>query len=987
MIHTRRFFVAHMPNAITTKPGKKYRSLKRPRVYEALRRDGYDKTSAARISNAQAKKRRHKAYTLADLERYATKADADPTVTALIAAQLPELPRLKGEQIAPGITRIHGDLCNVHGRYGSCGAATGTPKPAPVRLAKPGKGGKGRKPRQPRKAAKPKKTDAERQTERDQKRQANRDAVKQQMAANDAGLGPSGTDALLAFSDGQQPNKTMGDGLVQMGLAELASDGTYRMTPTGHAAVAGLNAGDYQRTVDAVSRGTDAKKRQIERQQASDARHQAADQRKRDAEAKRQQRQARSSAGGRGRSTPQKRDTTPAPTPHKPTGNRGPARSSGGSGPRVDAGGNAAKRRQARERAQQAQQRQVAADERQRQADERRRQAEDRQKVQPALADAAKRYATGETIDDAATMRLIKNGLARYDKQGTLVLTSAGQRASRQKAYTPRAFTPTRMLDAGHTGVMVALIPDAAALQALADTEGVTEPADQLHLTLCYLGDSSEQPLATNKARVIDAVASWATAHGRTLRGEINGAGRFFHSEDDGTNAVFVSPDVPGLPELRQTLVEAIESAGFDYAQNHGFTPHITVAYVPEEAPTPPIRISTPVIFDHATLAWGDEQYDFPLGVRGTSLTVLKDRAGRYRWVLLSSNAYRDRDGEIVSTKALADDCDRADADGSYGPLRWWHVPGVDIGDCDFNAMQGRILVESGTFRDERIGAAIATKARDLQVSIGFVHPMDEPDAHGVFHHIRRFERSLVPTGRAANPFTHVLIQEQPTMATVKERLDELVRLLGSAELAQQVVAAAETTQKALDGEGVAFKSDTAPAEITINGVVYTVKAAAPPVAAEVKAPAAMMAMTPDAETPAETTAEGGAEEPGESDITLSPGDLQAISDVITAALQGYGGALTSKVAELDGIVQQFGYARQKEASDAAAKVDAIDARLKTLEGDQPIATKGYRASTDAATVPAPDRLKELQPAAPPEDVFADMQQFLRGMSQNGVGH
>lgn len=37
-------------------PGKKYASIKRPKVYEALREEGHSKESAARISNAQAKK-------------------------------------------------------------------------------------------------------------------------------------------------------------------------------------------------------------------------------------------------------------------------------------------------------------------------------------------------------------------------------------------------------------------------------------------------------------------------------------------------------------------------------------------------------------------------------------------------------------------------------------------------------------------------------------------------------------------------------------------------------------------------------------------------------------------------------------------------------------------------------------------------------------------------------------------------------------------
>lgn len=41
-------------------PGKKDRSLKKPKVYERLRDKGISKERAARISNAQAKKRKKK---------------------------------------------------------------------------------------------------------------------------------------------------------------------------------------------------------------------------------------------------------------------------------------------------------------------------------------------------------------------------------------------------------------------------------------------------------------------------------------------------------------------------------------------------------------------------------------------------------------------------------------------------------------------------------------------------------------------------------------------------------------------------------------------------------------------------------------------------------------------------------------------------------------------------------------------------------------
>jgi hypothetical protein len=41
-------------------PGKKYASIKRPKMYEGLRRHGFSKTRAAKISNAAARKGRRR---------------------------------------------------------------------------------------------------------------------------------------------------------------------------------------------------------------------------------------------------------------------------------------------------------------------------------------------------------------------------------------------------------------------------------------------------------------------------------------------------------------------------------------------------------------------------------------------------------------------------------------------------------------------------------------------------------------------------------------------------------------------------------------------------------------------------------------------------------------------------------------------------------------------------------------------------------------
>lgn len=147
-----------------------------------------------------------------------------------------------------------------------------------------------------------------------------------------------------------------------------------------------------------------------------------------------------------------------------------------------------------------------------------------------------------------------------------------------------------------------------------------------------------------------------------------------------------------------------------------------------------------------------------------SSVFVTKGKDGKYRWVTMSSNAFRDRDGEIVSMKSLLADVENSDLTGDYGPLRWWHVSEpvpLDIGRCDFRMVLNRTLIESGTFFDDRVAMRVKEIAPALQVSLGFRHPLSEPDANGVYHNIRTFERSLLPAGRAANALTRFLVNEK----------------------------------------------------------------------------------------------------------------------------------------------------------------------------------------------------------------------------------
>lgn len=138
------------------------------------------------------------------------------------------------------------------------------------------------------------------------------------------------------------------------------------------------------------------------------------------------------------------------------------------------------------------------------------------------------------------------------------------------------------------------------------------------------------------------------------------------------------------------------------------------------------------------------------------TIAVYKTANG-LRWLAISSTAYRDRDGEIVSTKALRQAIDGNVKTGDFGPLRFWHEKGLEIGTTDYQAVSndGKYLIESGIL-DKAVAQNImaATLENDYQMSIGFHHSPTEPDKNGVFNRVKIFERSIVPAGRAANPMT-----------------------------------------------------------------------------------------------------------------------------------------------------------------------------------------------------------------------------------------
>jgi hypothetical protein len=367
-----------------------------------------------------------------------------------------------------------------------------------------------------------------------------------------------------------------------------------------------------------------------------------------------------------------------------------------------------------------------------------------------------------------------------------------------------------------------------------------------------------------------------------------------------------------------------------------------------------------------------------PVQTAKKSFAVFKDAAGRERWLAITTSAYQDRDREIISTKALANAVAQGDATGQSGTLRYWHVPGMDIGDCDYQAtmQDGRFLIESGTFRGPayaELGRRMAAKG--YQMSPGFLHIITQP-RDGTFDDIAIFERSPVPAGRASNVFTHFLTKEDRMLT--KEKETELRSLLGDqSDLLDQLLAKAVQTDKAAQSANVAYKDDDSLRAFIREEIAAALKTAAPADAA-----------APPLGNAEEDALDDGADDALEDDtggLSLSPDDLTAIGGIITEQLAPLVKALdiatklAGHVDELKGMmggVATKDDARAVELTALKEQQAKIDARLKELEGDQPRGgvwrpgAPAYRASAASDTVTTNTSLKEGEPAPDPINSF-----------------
>ncbi len=160
------------------------------------------------------------------------------------------------------------------------------------------------------------------------------------------------------------------------------------------------------------------------------------------------------------------------------------------------------------------------------------------------------------------------------------------------------------------TGVMVAWILPRYVAEMIAVPGG--EPLQDLHLTLAFLGEASA--MSPDESRKLVGVVGEVCNRHLQITGTLNGFGRFTGKPGSDVEPLWVGVNLPGLLTLQADLVEALKAAGLPVSTEYDYSPHITVAYVPAEQPTPSVTVApVGITLDGLTVCVGPHRYTLDL--------------------------------------------------------------------------------------------------------------------------------------------------------------------------------------------------------------------------------------------------------------------------------------------------------------------------------------------------------------------------------------
>ncbi len=213
-------------------------------------------------------------------------------------------------------------------------------------------------------------------------------------------------------------------------------------------------------------------------------------------------------------------------------------------------------------------------------------------------------------------------------------------------------------------------------------------------------------------------------------------------------------------------------------------------------------------------------------------------KAGKNYLVIWTTNAFRDREGEIFSTKAIEDYVDRRDQTGIKDRVWFWHVKGSDFATVEWQGLVGKFLVEVAAVDDTAYGQKMFHAVQ---------HPEDYPDllphgwgsSHGylyrasdkqnhVYSFFEKYETTLLPYHRASN--TYGGLKEVIAMAKMTEEKklalatlvgeDKVKEILGQPEKATELLTLLGVDTKELAEEQPEVEGETPAAEAEVEAAV-----------------------------------------------------------------------------------------------------------------------------------------------------------------------
>lgn len=195
-----------------------------------------------------------------------------------------------------------------------------------------------------------------------------------------------------------------------------------------------------------------------------------------------------------------------------------------------------------------------------------------------------------------------------------------------------------------------------------------------------------------------------------------------------------------------------------------------------------------------------------------TGFAIKEDKNGQPIFFTWSSNAFKDREGEIISTKALENYVDENQINEVKGYFNFWHIPGTDFAVKTFQAVIGRFLLEAGPFMNNEAGKAAYKFFKEYPTrhdkfapegwgaSVEFKYLPDQ-GIDGIYEWLWITRTSVLPRAKAANIYTFGGLNMKSLEKLTPQQRELGIQLFGSEEELEKMVEAGMTKTAMLEKE------------------------------------------------------------------------------------------------------------------------------------------------------------------------------------------